>query len=181
MIQCLWGINNFKGYHPELQVSCKGVSKTISHMQQHFRDGNCLLIPLFVIPCLPSPAHQQQHSPHRCKIAFLSSWFSPPSCHRVENYSPGLIQWLSLSRSVQSYLWIPQPWWCSRAGRVSPAQGCVLQAHKGSRKDTGHWEAHGQAACSGWALPHGAGGTTDLEMFLCLSQGFQQSNFSAVD
>lgn len=104
MIQCLWSINNFKGYHPELQVSCMGVSETISHMQQLFAEGNNLLVPLFVIPCPPCPAHQEQHSSHRYKIAFFSSWLSPPGSLSLENCSPGLIQWQSLSRSVWSYL-----------------------------------------------------------------------------
>lgn len=49
MIRCLWSINNFTGYHLELQVSCMVVSKMISSMQYHFTVGNNLLITLFII------------------------------------------------------------------------------------------------------------------------------------
>lgn len=147
MIQSVWSINNFKSYHPELQVSCMGASKTISHMQQHFRDGNNLLIALFVIPCPPIAVQPSQVQ--NCFLLPLvepsrlsPGWKIVPMAHSEPQ------QWLSRSTPVQSHLRIPQWWLCSSAGRMSLVQGWV------------------QAACSGWALPHGAGGTAEL---LCMT------------
>lgn len=98
MIQSIWSINNFKSYHPELQVSCMGASKMISHMQQHFRDGNNLLIALFVIPCLPMAAQPSQVQ--NCFLLPLAEpsrlspgWKIVPWAHSEPQ------QWLSLGRT----------------------------------------------------------------------------------
>lgn len=120
MIQCLWSINNFRGYHPELQVSCMGVSKMISHTQQHFMDRNNLLIPPFVTPCPPKSSTQ----PSQVSNCFLLLMVHPSRLYQPGKLSPWAhSEHLSPSRSVQSYLQIPQSWSCSSAGRMFPAPG----------------------------------------------------------
>lgn len=107
MIQCLWTINNFKGYPPELQVSCMGVSKMISHMQQHFTDGNNLLITV----CYPLPS--KSSTPVSSTAPTGTKLLSPPhgSALQEENCPPGLTQSHSsvcpradLSRATCQYL-----------------------------------------------------------------------------
>lgn len=157
MIQCLWSINNFKGYPPELQVSCMGVSKMISHMQQHFTDGNNLLItvcyPLSSKSYTPAAAQPPQVQncfllltvqPSRRKIALLGS-LRATAVSVPEQICPEL----PVNTSVMVVL---QGW------EESPAPGVCAAGPW--REEEGHWEAH--CLLHGWALTHGAGGTTEL-------------------